>query len=103
MALPNWQVLRNAEDPIALLALPEQLPAALPDDRPESVMLVIDRADRTWRDDAFFAVADSDENLAFEWFDAEPERSLLGKLILVLRPKKGLDQDYAKELWQVDE
>ncbi|MFG3817698.1 RuBisCO accumulation factor 1 [Limnothrix redekei] len=103
VALPNWQVLRNAEDPIALLALPEQLPAALPDDRPESVMLVIDRADRTWRDDAFFAVADGDENLAFEWFDAEPERSLLGKLILVLRPKKGLDQDYAKELWQVDE
>ncbi len=103
VALPNWQVLRNAEDPIALLAQPDQLPVPLPDDRPEPVLLVIDRADRQWRDDAFFAIADDDDNLALQWFDADPDRSLLGKVILVLRPKKGLDQDYAKELWQVDE
>lgn len=103
VALPNWQVLRNAEDPIALLAQPDQLPVPLPDDRPEPVLLVIDRADRQWRDDAFFAIADDDDNLVLQWFDADPDRSLLGKVILVLRPKKGLDQDYAKELWQVDE
>ncbi|HEY9688636.1 MAG TPA: RuBisCO accumulation factor 1 [Coleofasciculaceae cyanobacterium] len=103
VALPNWQVLRNAEDPIALLAAPEQLPIPLPDHRPESVLLVIDRADRHWRDDAFFAIADDDDNLALQWFDADPDRSLLGKVILVLRPKRALDEDYAKELWQVDE
>ena len=103
VALPNWQVLRNSEDPIALLAQPDQLPVPLPDNRPEPVLLVIDRADRHWRDDAFFAIADDDNNLAFQWFDADPDRSLLGKVILVLRPKKGLDEDYAKELWQLDE
>jgi hypothetical protein len=103
VALPNWQVLRNSEDPIALLAQPNQLPAALPDDRPEPVLLVIDRADRTWRDDGFFAIADESETLSLSWFDAEPDCPLLGRLVLVLRPKRALDGDYAKELWQVDE
>lgn len=102
VAVPNWQVLRQAEDPIALLCHPDHLPAPLPDDRQQEVLVIIDRAKRDW-DEGSYAAIDQDGNLALTWLSSEPKFSILGRLILVLRPKRVIDEAYSKEWWQLDE
>lgn len=101
MAIPGWQVLRQAEDPIALVGDSDRLPTPI-EGKPEEVVIVIDRAQRDWNEESYFVV-DEDEQLQIRWFDQSPSQPLLGRVILIVRPKKVLDEDYTKELWQIDE
>jgi hypothetical protein len=48
-------------------------------------------------------MADEDDTLTIQWLAAEPATSLLGKVVLVMRPKKILDESYTQELYQWDE
>lgn len=99
--LPGWQVVLNAEDPVAILAQSDQLPVDLPG-ATESMLILIDRSQRQWDEDSYFVV-DSDNQLHLEWFSEAPQVPLLGRLVLLLRPKKVLDEGYTTELWQLDE
>ncbi|MBF2076642.1 MAG: hypothetical protein IGS50_23180 [Synechococcales cyanobacterium C42_A2020_086] len=101
VALPSWQVVRNAEDPVVIMALGEQLPADSLNPT-EEVLLVVDRAERSWSSESYFLIDQAGE-LAIEWFEEAPEAAILGKVILVLRPKKVLDEDFNKDLWQIEE
>lgn len=98
--LPGWQVIRTAEDPVVLLCDSDRLPTPLPG-KIEELVIVVDRAQRQWRDDSYFIVAEN-EQLQIRWF-AEPSEPALGRVVLIMRAKKVLDEDYTKELWQVDE
>ena len=99
--IPGWQVIRTAEDPVVFLADSDTLPTPLPGQK-EEVLVVVDRAQRQWQDDRYFIVAQADQ-LQIQWFEAAPEVPLLGQVVLIMRPKKVLDEDYTKELWQIDE
>lgn len=99
--VPGWQVILTAEDPVVIVAQSDQLPVPLAGS-PEEVLLVIDRAQRDWSNDRYFVVEQADQ-LNIQWFDQPPQVPLLGQLVLVMRPKKVLDEDYTKELWQIDE
>lgn len=101
MTVPGWQVIRSAEDPVAILGDSDQLPTPLPG-KPEEVVIVIDRSQREWNSESYFAIAQADQ-LQIRWFAELPSIPLLGRVVLVLRPKKVLDEDYTKELWQIDE
>jgi hypothetical protein len=101
MALPQWQVVRSAEDPVMILATSDQLPGDAAETT-EEVLVMLDRAQRTWDDNSYFAV-DRSGQLELAWFETAPDFPLLGRVILVLRPKKVLDEDFNKELWQVEE
>jgi len=48
-------------------------------------------------------VVDQAGQLQVAWFEVAPTVPILGKVVLVLRPNKVLDEDYNKELWQIDE
>lgn len=101
MALPGWQVILAAADPVLILAESSELPNADPTEPSEEVVLLVDRAERNWDDSSYFVV---DRNgLRLDWFEAQPDERILGKLVLVLRAKKVLDEEYNKELWQIDE
>ncbi len=102
VAVPGYQVIRNASDPIAFLTDSDKLPTRLPGTQ-EQVLIVIDRADRTWKEDSYFAIADAEDQLQLNWFENPPEVQILGRVILLLRPKKVLDEAYTKELWQFEE
>jgi len=78
------------------------LPTRLPGTQ-EEVLIVVDRADRTWKEDSYFAIADAEDQLQLNWFETPPEVQILGRVILLLRPKKVLDEAYTKELWQFEE
>jgi hypothetical protein len=101
VTLPGWQVVRRAEDPIVLLCDSDQLPNPLPGPS-EEVVVVVDRAQRDWQSDSYFAIAE-EEQLHLRWFEEAPDLALLGRVVLVMRPKKVLDENYTKELWQIDE
>ncbi len=103
LPVPGWQVMLKAEDPIALLAEYGQLPNP-PDEvaKTEPVMVIIDRAKRQWDEFSYF-VYDADGQLGLRWFEEAPQTTLLGGLILIMRPQKILDQNYSHEYWQIDE
>lgn len=100
--VPGWQVILIAEDPIALLTTHGQLPNAPDGIADEAVLVVVDRAKRTWDEYSYFVV-DNGGQLEISWFDEEPPTKILGGVSLIMRPKKIFDKDYTRELWQLDE
>jgi Rubisco Assembly chaperone C-terminal domain len=66
------------------------------------VVVVVDRAQREWDASSYFVVEKSGE-LDFQWFETEPEIPLLGQVIIIVRPKKILDEELTKDSWQIDE
>jgi Rubisco Assembly chaperone C-terminal domain len=105
VTVPGWQVIRTAEDPVVLICSPEQLPSPLPDTAQgfaEPVLVVVNRAQRQWQAESYF-IAAVGEQLEIRWFDQQPDCQLLGRVVLIMRPQKVLDEDYTNELWQLDE
>jgi len=99
--IPGWQVIRLAEDPVAILCASDALP--LPHSgQPEDVLVIVDRAQREWEANSYFLV-EQDNTLQLQWFETTPTASILGRVILVMRPKKVLDENYTKDPWQLDE
>lgn len=101
VALPGWQVLLKATQPIALQCQSNVLSAPLPN-QAEEVLVVVDRDQREWDVNSHFLV-EQDGQIIPQWFAEAPEQALLGRIILVVRPKRILDEGYTKELWQIDE
>jgi hypothetical protein len=99
--VPGWQVILRAEDPVVLLADSDQFPEPLEGKR-EEVLVIVDRAQRQWNPDGFFVI-DQAGQLQIQWFEETPDISLLGRIILVMRPKKILDENFTKDPWQVEE
>ena len=102
VAIPGWQVVLQAQDPVAFLCDSDSLPIPLPGNSPEEALIIVDRAQCQWDKHSYFIIP-SAQQLEIQWFEQEPECPLLGRVILVLRPKKILDENYTKELWQIDE
>lgn len=100
--VPGWQVVRTAVDPVVLIAESDQLPTRLPG-QAEDVLVIVDRAQRDWNAESYFVVADDQDKLELQWFDEAPNTTILGQIILVMRPKKILDENYTRELWQYEE
>lgn len=99
--VPGWQVILRAEDPVALLAQVQDLGPDLP--RPtEEVLVIIDRDQRQWNGDCYFLV-ETDGQLQVQWFAEAPEQKLYGQVVLVMRPKRILDEHFTKDPWQTDE
>ncbi|AHJ30868.1 hypothetical protein PN465_06080 [Nodularia spumigena CS-584] len=99
--LPGWQVLLSAEDPVAIFCSSDRLPNQ-EKNLPKPVLVAIDRAGRQWDDSSYFVVEHNGE-LDFQWFETEPEIPLLGRLIVIVRPKKIFDDVISQDSWQIDE
>jgi hypothetical protein len=98
--LPGWQAILKAQQPMAIFAQSNELPRLT--GQSERVLVVIDRYIKQWNDKSYFLVEDGD-NLAIHWFEKEPLSPILGQLLLVLRPKKILDENNLLEPWQMDD
>lgn len=99
--LPGWQVLLAAEDPIALLSHSDRLPIDA-SQGPEIVLVVVDRAQRDWDDRSHF-ILESEQQLVVQYCPTPPDATILGKVLLAVRPKRILDETVTKELWLIDE
>jgi Rubisco Assembly chaperone C-terminal domain/Rubisco accumulation factor 1 alpha helical domain/Rubisco accumulation factor 1 helix turn helix domain len=99
--IPGWQVMLQAEDPIALLCPSDHLP--IPQGQSvEEVLVVIDRAQRNWNENSYF-VLDRAGQLDIQCSTEPTAEKILGRVLLVVRPKRILDENVTKELWLYDE
>ncbi|MBF2066331.1 MAG: hypothetical protein IGS39_18215 [Calothrix sp. C42_A2020_038] len=100
--LPGWQVILACEDPVVILTNTDRLPNQTANSPVEEVLVVIDRRQRQWDDSSYFVI-DNRGELEFQWFETAPSIPLLGKIIVIVRAKKVLDEDFNKDSWQIEE
>ncbi|MEO0985662.1 MAG: RuBisCO accumulation factor 1 [Cyanobacteria bacterium J06639_14] len=100
--IPGWQVILQSEDPVAILAQVHHLPNVQNPESTEPVLLIVDRAQRAWDADSYFLI-DQAGTIALDWFAEPTTLKLLGRLLVVMRPKRILDENYTRELWQFEE
>lgn len=101
VALPGWQILLKAVDPVAIFLQSDQLPQELPG-KSELVLMVVDRHLQQWNLNNYFLV-EQEGQLTCQWFAEQPSIPLIGQVVLVLRPKKILDENNLLEPWQMDD
>jgi hypothetical protein len=99
--LPGWQVVLKAADPIAVFCPSDQLPVPLDGDV-ETVLVLGDRAHQNW-DAKNFYFYEQAGLVALGWFPEIPSQPLLAQLVLILRPKKILDESIITSPWQLEE
>lgn len=99
--IPGWQTILSAEDPVAILSQSDRLPNQT-NNKPEPVLVIIDRSKREWDANSYFAV-DFSGQIEFQWLETESDVKLLGQIIVILRPKRILDEEITKDSWQIDE
>lgn len=99
--LPGWQIVLRAQDPVAILCNSDRLPN-LSDSTPQPVLVIVDRSQQKWDENSYFVVEQSNQ-IEFLWFETETDMQILGKVIVVVRPKKILDEEVNKDSWQIDE
>lgn len=101
VAIPGWRVILGAEDPVGILCDRSLLPNQ-PANTGEELLVVVDRSEREWDANSYFIVEQA-EQLLFQWLEEEIDIPILGKVILIMRPKRILDEEVNKDLWQIDE
>lgn len=99
--IPGWQVVLKAEDPVAYLCPSNLLPKYL-GGKVEEVLVILDRANRTWDVNSYFVV-ETEGKLELRWSETVPEETIIGQLVLILRPKKILDESNLTQPWQMDD
>jgi hypothetical protein len=100
VGLPGWQAVRGAADPVVLLVANQDL---LPDtEASEELLVLIDRAAQDWDEFKYYAI-DRAGQVAIQWQPQPPTETILGQVVLVLRPKRMLTSGNPNDLWQMEE
>jgi hypothetical protein len=99
--IPGWQTILKATDPVAIFAQSDFLPQVI-SSQPETVLIVIDRHLTTWDNQSYFLVV-KDDGVDINWSETQPSLTILGQVILILRPKRILDENNLIEPWQMDD
>ncbi len=99
--VPGWQTVLKADDPVAYSCPSNLLPKYLGGNI-EEVLVILDRTNKTWDVGSYFVV-EIEEKLEVRWFETEPNVPIVGQLVLILRPKKILDEGNLTQPWQMDD
>ncbi|MDJ0649804.1 MAG: hypothetical protein QNJ60_14005 [Xenococcaceae cyanobacterium MO_188.B19] len=99
--VPGWQLVLKAVDPISYICSSDLLPKYL-SGKVETVLVIIDRAAKEWNVNSYFLV-ETDSEPQLQWFENPPERNIIGQLVLIMRPKKILDEGNITQPWQMDD
>lgn len=100
--IPGWQVIRQAQDPIAILAKTTDLPNIPAEQPTEEVLMIVDRGQLAWNSENYFVV-DQAGQVMLNWSASEMTAEILGQVILILRPKRILDETATFDTWLIDE
>jgi hypothetical protein len=102
VSLPGWRVLLQAQDPVGIICKSSQIAHQPASTEAEEVLAVIDRAAPQWDANGYFAIEEAG-GLQIQWFPESTDVPLLGRLILLVRPRKILDESVTKDIWQIEE
>ncbi|MGA1624965.1 MAG: RuBisCO accumulation factor 1, partial [Prochlorothrix sp.] len=101
LPLPGWQSIVAAQDPVAVETQSDALPNP-PAGKPELVIVVIDRGSTDWDGESYYGV-DRSGQLELAWFGETPTEPLVGRVVVVLRAPRILDEDAITIPWQLEE
>lgn len=99
--LPGWQAILKAKSPVAIFASSEQLQQSSIQTS-EEVLVVVDRGLRDWNENSYFLI-EQDNKLEVAWLEEPASVTILGQVVLVLRPKRILDESNITQPWQMDD
>jgi hypothetical protein len=99
--IPGWQSVLKATDPVGYICTSDRLPKTL-SGTVEQVLVIIDRAARQWDLNGYFLL-ETANSLELQWSETEPQDMIIGQLVVVVRPKKILDEGNITEPWQMDD
>ncbi len=99
--VPGWQAILKATDPVGFFCPSDRLPTSI-SGKTEQVLVIIDRAIKEWNVNSYFLV-ETEDKLELQWFEEAPELNIIGQLVLIMRPKKILDENNITEPWQMDD
>ena len=99
--VPGWQAILKATDPVGYFAPSDRLPISI-SGKVEQVLVIIDRASQKWDVNGYFLV-EAEEKLELQWFEEAPDLDIVGQLVLIMRPKRILDENNIIEPWQMDD
>lgn len=101
VTIPSWQVILKAEKPAVIFCQGKDLPKETQNPWAD-LLVVVDLAVNQWNVNHYF-LTETDGNLMFKWFNSPPQQPILGQLLVILRPKKILDEDNLIQPWQMDD
>lgn len=99
--VPGWQAILKSRDPVAFFYPSDRLPTYISGSI-EQVLVIIDRANQEWNINGYFLV-ETEDKLELQWFEEAPDLTIIGQLVLIMRPKKILDENNITEPWQMDD
>jgi len=99
--LPGWQAVLTAIDPVVIFCQSAEVAESLRH-QSELVLVVVDRAKTDWNDSSYFIV-DAEGQVAIRWAATAFAETILGQVVVVLRPKRIFDQNNLREPWQMDD
>lgn len=99
--VPGWQAILKASDPVGIFWSSDRLPTSV-SGKVEEVLVIIDRAVQTWDVNSYFLV-EAEDKLELQWFEEAPDLDIIGQLVLIMRPKRILDENNILEPWQMDD
>ena len=99
--IPGWQSVLGATDPVAYICTSDRLPKTL-SGTIEKVLIIIDRAKQKWDINGYFLV-ETENSLKLQWSEIEPQEPIIGQLVVVVRPKKIVDEGNITQPWQMDD
>lgn len=100
VALPGWTTLKKAIDPVAVITQRDMTTTA--SGKTEIALIVIDRAQKEWNQYSHFLFLE-DEEILMGWFPEPPTKTILGQLILLLRPKVMIERAAEADGWEIEE
>ena len=87
VVLPPSSAVQMSEDPVVIVAQSADLALSLRNNVEAEVLVVIDRAARTFENDRFYAFAAPDGATTIRWFEEIPAGySIIGKVVIVVVP-----------------
>ena len=99
--VPGWQAILKAVDPVGLFCSSDRLPTSI-SGKVEQLLVIVDRANQQWDLNSYFLI-ESEEKLAIRWSEESPSGTIIGQVVLIMRPKKILDENNITEPWQMDD
>jgi len=101
VSIPTWQVVLQAKNPVVIFCQTPDLPKET-GGKPEEVLIVVDMDAKQWSVNNYFLVNESGE-IKLMWLPEDSKIEILGKLLVVLKQKKILDEGNLTEPWQMDD
>ncbi|MGY6528489.1 MAG: RuBisCO accumulation factor 1 [Cyanobacterium sp.] len=101
VSIPTWQVVLQAKKPVVIKAHTHDLPQQQ-DEKNEPVLVVVDAHNTEWSSQYYFLVNHGGE-IKFSWLPTQGEEEILGRLLVILKARRILDENNLTEPWQMDD